>query len=428
MVVLVATMFTTLLMFVGLAIDAGQLFVARRTMQEAADAAAYAGAVVIYQHQTQLDSFAWATAQAAAESAAENDLWLNFDPNSVENLVVTIASPPTTGPYVGEDEYIEVTISGQVRTMLVPAQSVLSTVSVRAVAGSEPLNNVYAIMALDRGDTQAALKIRPGGVMDLTGGGVLVNSTDAEAAIDLGGDINYTCTPACTTDVAGGETGDWPNPNTGHNQEPDPFAGFPTPAIPSCAEGAVTSCLFSSVGSGTTVTLEPGVYTTSISGPSGTTFVMKPGVYILKAGIGLGGNNDLLSASATTTPSCTSDCGVFIFNTLTNYPEPGGSCGSLDLFGNAEVDLDPMTSGTYENFLVYQDPDCAATMYVRGNGVFTGSGTIYVPGAAFEFDGQNATLTGSQLVANTVDIQTGNISITFDAASTAQPILPRLAE
>src|SRR5439155_1542038 len=48
-VVLIAITFLALIMAVGLAIDAGQLYVARRTMQEAADAAAYAGAVVRYQ-------------------------------------------------------------------------------------------------------------------------------------------------------------------------------------------------------------------------------------------------------------------------------------------------------------------------------------------------------------------------------------------
>jgi hypothetical protein len=44
------------------------------------------------------------------------------------------------------------------------------------------------------------------------------------------------------------------------------------------------------------------------------------------------------------------------------------------------------------------------------------------------FDGNNATLTGSQLVAKTVNIQNGNITIDFNPGNTAQPILPRLSE
>ena len=82
----------------------------------------------------------------------------------------------------------------------------------------------------------------------------------------------------------------------------------------------------------------------------------------------------------------------------------------------------------YVNFLVYQDPACTNTMEIGGNGIFAGTGTIYVPTGSFVFDGNNATLTGSQLVANTVNIQSGNITINFDGGNTAQPNLPRLSE
>src|SRR5438128_6813387 len=51
-VVLFAIMMLALLFAVGLAIDAGQLYSAKRTEQEAADAAAFAGAVVLYQQGT----------------------------------------------------------------------------------------------------------------------------------------------------------------------------------------------------------------------------------------------------------------------------------------------------------------------------------------------------------------------------------------
>jgi len=47
--ILGALTFLTMLFFVGLAVDAGQLYVAKRTEQEAADSAAFAGAVVLYQ-------------------------------------------------------------------------------------------------------------------------------------------------------------------------------------------------------------------------------------------------------------------------------------------------------------------------------------------------------------------------------------------
>jgi len=55
-------------------------------------------------------------------------------------------------------------------------------------------------------------------------------------------------------------------------------------------------------------------------------------------------------------------------------------------------------------------------------------GSIYLPAAPFRFNGNPSTLNGSQLVARTVDIQNGNITINYNPVTTAQPILPRLAE
>src|SRR6185369_12095265 len=64
-IVMVAIVFMTLMFAVGLALDAGQLFSAKRTQQEAADAGAFAGAVVLYQGGTVLQATAAAIADAA---------------------------------------------------------------------------------------------------------------------------------------------------------------------------------------------------------------------------------------------------------------------------------------------------------------------------------------------------------------------------
>ena len=181
------------------------------------------------------------------------------------------------------------------------------------------------------------------------------------------------------------------------------------------------------------------MYTVSLRATGNSQLVLQPGIYILKAGMDLGGNSSIVSADASTTPACLADCGVFLFNTTMNYPAAGGSCASLNLYGNAGSSLKALTAkilpdpppnprNSYLNFLVYQDPACTAEMAISGSAAFVGSGTIYLPTARFRFDGENATLTGSQLVANTVDIQNGNISINFQAGNTTQPILPRLAE
>jgi hypothetical protein len=443
-VLLVAITMMGMLMAVGLAVDAGQLYASRRTMQEAADAGAYAGAVVLYQEGT----------QAEARVAATGDTSLNGFTNGVDGFTVTVNAPPVSGAFAGNNLYVEVIVSGWVRTAIVPAQSVLNFISVRGVAGSEPLNNEYAIMALDRGNVSGAFYANNNADVHLTGGGILVNSTSNTAAInDQSDPARFNIAPSSEhVDIAGNSSSTWPagvTANTAQPQQADPFAGFPKPPTNGCdpdfAEG--DPCVVINSGSGGSVrTIEPGVYTYRIGSSGSGKIVMNPGIYILKGrGLDLAGNADLYSAGldvwpadsdpARLVPTCLTNCGVFIFNTHSNYPgafRPGiDECGIVNLQGNAAVEIAALTDGTYKNLLIYFDPACSdptKNMKIGGNGVFNGTGSIYIPNNSFLFDGNNATLSGSQLVAKTVNLQSGNITINFVAATAAQPILPRLAE
>ncbi|CAN5133999.1 pilus assembly protein TadG-related protein [soil metagenome] len=420
-IVMVAVTMMALLMIVGLAIDAGQLYAARRTMQESADASAYAGAVVLYQ----LGS------QAEARDAAVADATRNGYPTG-GNIIVTVNLPPVSGPNAGSARHVEVIITDSVRTAIVPAQSTFSFVRVRGVGGAEPLNNQYALMALDRGNVRDALNISSNGDVHLTCGGILVNSTNTEGVSNRQNDpCRLTIGPAGeTVDVAGNTGSSWPTtgcpgpPATpgitvdpSYPQQPDPFAGYPKPLT----AGPPAMPVYNAIPAGGT--LNPGVWTTSIGGAGNTALTMNAGIYVLKAGINGSGN---MSADVVT------NGGVFIFNTHSDYPaayRPGiSTCGDVRLTGNGTSNLQPMTTGVYANFLLYQDPLCTNEMSIKGNGDFSASGTIYLPTAPFVFDGNNATLTGSQLIARTIDIQNGNMTIDFTTGNTAQPILPRLTE
>ena len=405
-VVLVGITLSAMLMAAGLAIDAGQLFVARRTMQEAADAGAYAGAVVLYQGGTTTEA-----ADAAVADVARNGYTHDGDGGLTK---VYVYAPPASGPHALDTKYVEVIITTQVRTTLVPAQAQLNHVRVRGVAGAEPLNNGYAIMALDRGNTEKAIQVQSGGVVNVSGAGILVNSTNAQAAYAwAGSSISVSPPETYGTEVSGGTAGTWPQPTVGTGiQRPDPFAILPPPSTTGMT---VYTSLPAPVGSSPpTITLNPGVYNVAISGAGGTKIVMTTGIYVVKKGINGAGNADLVSGAG----------GVFIYNTL----DSSGSCSSIRLTGNASSDLSPMTTPPYAGLLFYQDRACTADFTIAGNGFLTAAGTIYLPTAKFVMDGSNATLTGSQLVANTVDIQNGTINISFSSGTTAQPILPRLSE
>jgi Flp pilus assembly protein TadG len=432
-VVLFAIVMLALLFAVGLAIDAGQLYSAKRAEQEAADAAAFAGAVVLYQQGS------GAQAIAAARSDAQTNGYVSgggctlstagvcYD--AATQTTVAVYWPPITGSYIGNNKHIEVSITRQVKTSLVPAQAAFNPVRARGVAGSEPLNNGYAVMALDRGNTDRGFWTGSNGSVDLNGGGILVNSTSGNASendVCPAGGPDFSIESPWGLDVTGTATGCWGSipVNMGHSPVPDPFAGFPRPTVclsPTClpAPTPVYTSLPAAVGGVTT--LEPGVYKVKIKGAGTDVFHLNPGIYIVEAGFDTSGNG-LVTGSE-----------VFIFNTYTNYPADPGltpTCSDVSLTGNGDIDLSAITTdgATYENLLFYQDPACSNDFEIGGNGNFNGVGSLYLPSALFMLDGNNAVLSGSQLVARQVEIQEGNLTINYDPNNTAQPILPRLAE
>jgi Flp pilus assembly protein TadG len=436
-VVLFAILMLALLFAVGLAIDAGQLYSAKRSEQEAADAAAFAGAGVLYQQGSGSEAIAAARSDALTNGYSSGACLLSTQGacyDAASKTTVTVNWPPVSGSYIGNAMHIEVNITRQVQTSLVPAEAAFNPVRARGVAGSEPLNNGYALMALDPGNLDRGFWTGNNGSVDLHGGGILVNSTSGNASDN---DQSNSCPrsnpPGCFRiespyglDVTGQATGHWTDltpsitVNAGHSQVPDPFAGFPPPPVcnaPCAPATPVYNSLPGAVGGVTT--LDPGIYKVKIKGAGSDVFYLNPGIYIVENGFDTSGNG-LVTGSD-----------VFIFNTYSTYPAAPGlspNCSDVSLTGNGDITLSATTTGTWKNLLFYQDPACSNDFEIGGNGNFTGTGSIYLPSALFMLDGNNATLSGSQLVARQVNIQEGNLTINYDPTTTAQPILPRLAE
>jgi len=421
-VVLFAIMMLALLFAVGLAIDAGQLYSAKRAEQEAADAAAFAGAVVLYQQGTGSQAIAAARTDALTNGYISGGCALSTPGacyDAATQTTVTVNWPPLSGSYLGNIKHVEVEITRQVKTSLVPAEAAFNPVRARGVAGSEPLNNGYAIMALDRGNTCDSFNAESNADLHLMGGGILVNSTCPTAALNAQNDAGrFTIQTPYPLDVTGNASGHWTDlgipVNPGHSQVADPFALFVRPTtsgMPTC--DSLAAC---QDGSGNQT---PGVYTVNLGGQGNSNMTLNPGIYILKAGMDTAGNNAITGNN------------VLIYNTYTTYPNDPGltpTCSQVNLQGNAVTTLSAMTTGPWANLLVFQDPLCTAQMEIGGNGTFVGTGSIYIPSAQFVFDGNPSTLDGSQLIARTVNIQNGNITINYNPSTTAQPILPRLAE
>ncbi len=425
-IVLVAIMFTAMLFIVGLAIDSGQLFVAKRTMQEAADSGAFSGAVVLYQRGT----------AAQAITAAINDTTKNGFTDGVNNTTVTVNAPPTSGPYAGESpvRHVEVVIVRQVQTTLVPAEAAFNPVRARGVAGAEPLNSGYALISLDTACTSGALAVQANVNLHLTGGGIMVNSCSTTAVTGVTATQDITISPATQgIDIAGAATGSTFPPgitvNTGVRQQPDPFAGTPKPTNLKSYDGINNLPTDPPLIAGTTTAPE-GIYTANLSGVA-----LCHGIYILKGG-GLGGDITQDTNPAHLDPNTNTPCDgrTFIFNTMTNFPSPGGTCTKIGVNGAHPITIRPMNTipatgnQAYVNFQIYQDPACTVAMDIGGNQTLDAGGTIYVPNAALIMEGNPSTIDNGQFVAKTLTVQNGNLNINYSSGATAQPILPRLAE
>ena len=437
-IVMVAILFMALLFAVGLAIDAGQLFAAKREQQEAADAGAFAGAVVLYQGGTVLQATAAAIADATRNGFTDG---LNGALVTVNGSNIATSNGPTSGPYAGESpvRHVEVVIVRQVKTTLVPAEAAFNPVRALGEAGAEPLNNGYAIIQLDTSCTSGAIAVSPNVDIYLTGGGILVNSCSPTAVtgVTAGSDIKI-CNPTnpCSpnpyaVDIVGGDAVTWPASLTVHLAapiQPDPFAGTPKPTNLKSYNG-INDLPTNPAQIGGTNTAPEGIYTGTLSGVD-----LCHGIYILKGG-GMGGDIGRDTNAAHLDPNTNTPCDgkVFIFNTMSNFPAAGGTCSKIGQNGNHPITIRPMDSiastvpVAYVNFMIYQDPNCTVTMDIGGNQTLDAGGTIYIPNAALNMQGNPSTIDGGQFVAKTLNVQNGNLNINYTAGNTAQPFQPRLS-
>lgn len=433
-IVMIAIVFMALLFVVGLAIDSGQLFAAKRTQQEAADAAAFAGAVVLYQGGTVLQATTAAITDAATNGYVDG---VNSTTVTVNGSATASSNAPTSGTYAGESpvKHVEVIIVRQVKTTLVPAEAAFNPVRARGVAGAEAANNGYPIMALGTSCAAPGITVSPNLDLEVYGGGIISNSCNATSVYGFtAGQVVTICALApapCspnpyTFDTVGGTVGDvFPagvTVHTGVAVAADPYAGYPKPDGKSY-NGVNTLPTDPALISGTNTAPE-GIYTSELNGVA-----LCHGIYILKGG-GLGGDISRDTNATHVDPNTATPCDgkVLIYNTTANFPSSTGSCSDVGDGGNHPIVLRPMTTGSYANMGVYQDPACTTDLRVDGSGSLDAGGTIYIPNGAIRLDGNNASIDGGQLIAKTIDLQNGDLMINYTLGTTATPILPRLAE
>jgi hypothetical protein len=422
-VVLIAIVFMALMFAVGLAIDSGQLYVSKRTQQEAADAAAFAGAIQLYLGGT----------AAQAIQAAIDDAALNGYVDGQQSTTVTVSSPPATGAFQGNLLSVEVVIVRQVKTTLVPAQELFNQVRARGVAQTAPFASPYAIVTLKSGSGPCITVSNTGGIVvptspaPIEGGKIMANCSGN--AVDLSGTggindplgVDSVGSVVPSTRVTGPVTTPAP-------KQRDPFSGFPKPPLGTLRGGPPGPFQVPASACDPLTPLQPGYYEGGIKNnqPASCTVYLGTGVFVLKGG---GLNQDAQTGSVITNIPAG---GAMIFNTHDNYPGVPGSCGPITAQQGGKIDITAMTvvqSAQYAGMAIYQDAACTNAISIQSNGALNVHGTLYAPKAQLSISSQSAGTIDAQIVVDTINLGSqGSLTVNYRPSLAAQTSLPSLVE
>jgi hypothetical protein len=402
---LIVTGIIVLLGFTSLAIDGGKIYLDRRRAQNAADQAALSAALV----KIQGGDFMTAGFDRAADNGFTNDGLTNW---------VTINNPPASGPYAGDNDYIQVFIRVDTETALVQFfYSGPTEVTVEAVALAEGTFTSTSVLignaVVSLGDCSGALDHNleftgggnSGGIVTKNGG-VFVNSAESGSgsnccALDppnngYGIVIDGPITSVGSCDYSG-ESMISPNPiDTGYNGGvpiDDPLAGVPEPTCTSNGY-KVGNTYYPGNWWGSdmngTVNLEPGIY--CISGEikmSGSEAMSGEGVllYFTTSGYMSYTGNSSLVISAPTNANC-----------LGTAPSTSASC-------------------TYVGMVIFMARNNTHTLGTGGNGYNLLKGTVYGLNGTIQAHGGGTTPDESdvigQIIAKKV-LGNGNGSFTVE--------------
>jgi hypothetical protein len=448
--VIFALVLVTLMIFAALAFDTGMMLVERRDQQNAADAAALAGARFLPDDSD------------AAEAAARSVATANGFTEGVDNVTVDVIFPGT-----GK---IEVLIDSNRSSIFggIIGQSSWDVGSRAVAVNQDGVPGPFAMLSLEEHECEA-VKVTGGGEV-VANGNIQVNSDCLDGAIHRGGGGDITVTAEGAACNAVGDIKDPGNKmdctkNEGATAIPDPMAGLAPPEpqgkpdepvplagtmdIPDgCSGGASEAtfddprpCQFNSSYAGTVWRLFPGDYPGGIKLQGGT-FYFEPGIYyIAGGGLEITGNG---TVSISTDGGTTLDFGLMIYNTedetysaecaAGTATDPASMCiQPIVLNGStASVDFYPIMSGTsWDGIVIFQDHDLDVTnadptvddLVVNGSSDGTAHmqirGTIYLPLGQVRVNGNEGTVTVDQVIADTFEVTGGGgggsqIEILFD--------------
>lgn len=402
----------------GLAVDVGLLFHARRNMQTAADAAAMAAATEMYYNGT--------TNMKAKAYAAAKD---NGVDNTVAGNSVFVNPAPTLPGGFACSSCVEVRLAKPTPTVFMQMLSRITfgtgnyssiNVSALAVAGAPGVSQ-DCMFVMDP-HASSSLWIHGAGSINAPKCGVYVNSDDPGAFCVTG---NAGKSDFSQVDVHGGQGGGnckgdpGPPVNLGSGVESLPAAWQNIPSDPRTQCKSVTDVAtltgdqtasapgygnYKCYQNGTcTSTTKKGVTTISCNPVTLNSATLGPGTYVFETGVTITG--------ATKIGDKCSSCGATVIVT--------GNSSSTDLNGGVYdsgtattfYDYAP-TSGTYNGIAIYQpagDTQALTLQFGSGSSIFDGA--VVAPGAAVDLHDQGGAVNATVLVVGQAYIN-GKVNLT----------------
>jgi len=418
LVFVVLAMSFFLLGAVGLALDGSHLYAQRQMAQTAADAAAQAGIMSIFDGTNGTGSGGFSTSSTITCTTTDTRTPCKYASlngfGSTASDTVTVSFPADTaapGVTFSSDavHLMQVTVQRTVTTTLVhlvgPAATTVKATALAAIVSvASPVPILVTHPTLSNSFTLS-------GTPNVTicggaGKSIQVNSSSA-TAVSLGGNSSVDLSKAgpldsgtCTTGT-GADFGVWGGPTAqpggittgvGRYIAPaspvqDPLASVSPPSVPTIAgtmtalANGVSGCPASPNKS--CVLYSPGLYTAGIDGKNSTP-VFKPGIYYIQstAGMVCSANCDMYMATGFTDGSTGTNTG-WTGNMLVYNTGPSGNstnAGTFDLGANGSIYLTGSPgSSSYKGILFFQDRSSVALSHsLGGGGAISLVGTIYM--------------------------------------------------
>jgi hypothetical protein len=377
--IVVALAIVGLVGIVGLAVDGGNAFNDRRKAQNAVDAAALASAYARIKGGDVIG--------AALESAAQN----GYNNDGVTNIV-SLYTPPRDGPHAGDIEYIQVIITSHVNTYfarVIGTSRVTNHVQATARTKSaeiKPLLNGAAVASLAPESNcfnRLAFWVHGEATLDITGGGVFVNSNNQDCALVQQGSGSIRLSEGYTIDLVG-----TPNVQKWHLFTPAPTSGAMPVNYPPPFFLPKVGCPDEAEISEDGTTMSSGSWNADFP-PPGVTH-LEGGVYCLDHGMHI--NGDIEGHNV-------------IFKV---------TAGEVRFNSSANIILDAPNAGPNQGLLIYLPMENSSKVVLNGAGGSDIRGTILAPASHILIKGMDSKLGfHSQIIGYTIEAD-GNSNVVIN--------------